>query len=1141
MRHLGRLAASLAVLAASLVWSASALGAGNVVISQIYGGGGNTGAQYQNDYVELFNRSLVLVDLSGWSIQYTSATGTGNFGSATNLITPISGFIGPGQYVLVQEAAGAGAGSPLPSPFIPDSTPINMSASGGKVALVNTTTALGCNGGSTPCPPAALAQIVDLVGYDGANFFEGAAPAPTLSNTTAGLRAADGCTDTDNNGADFFAAAPSPRTSASPTIFCPTDSAPSVSSSAPGNGATGVDPSANVSVTFSEPVSVADGWFTITCATSGGHEGAVTGGPSTWTIDPNADFTPGESCTVTITAADVTDVDTDDPPDTMTSNYSFSFTVALPPVEIAQIQGAAHTSPLTGQVVTTEGVVTAKRTNGFYLQDPTPDLDPATSDAVFVFTSSAPTVAVGDAVRVSARVQEFRPGGAPSANLTTTELASPSVTVLSAGNLLPTPVTIGAGGLVPPNMVVEDDAAGSVETSGVFDPAVDGIDFWESLEGMRLVFPSAVAVGPTATTFGETPIVNDDANASVRTPRGGLLLQANDFNPERVIADDAIVPLPDLDVGDHYSGPLVGVLDYNFGNFFLEVTSAVTGVDAGLQQEVTSTQTGRQLSIATFNVENLDPGDGAAKFDRLAGLIVGHLKSPDLVTLEEVQDNNGPVDDGTTNADVTLNTLVAAISAAGGPTYQYRYIDPVDDQDGGEPGGNIRIAFLFRTDRGLEFVDAPGAGPTTANSVIAAPDGPHLQYSPGRIDPTNAAWTTSRKPLAAEFKLRGRTFFLIGDHFNSKGGDDPIMGRFQPPTRSSEAQRHQQAQVENDFIDSILAVDPNANIVVLGDLNDFQFSETVQILTAGGILHDLIDTLPLDERYSYEFEGNAQVLDHILVSTNLADRVPLDFDVVHVNAEFADQASDHDPSVVRVTLNRPPTVHAGGPYAVDEGGTITLSASGSDPDGDALTYAWDLDNNGTFETPGQSVSFSRPDGPATLVVSARVSDGDATAAESTSVTVRNVAPTAIFSAPAQVFAGDAFTIALTGLFDPSGPDTAAGFTYSFDCGSGYGPFGSASSRSCPTTDTGTPTVRGRIRDKDGAVGEYTASVSVIVTVDSLCALTQRVTSKPAIASALCDKLRQGAYAEYAELVDAQTGKAIKPADAALLKRLVSRL
>ncbi len=188
----------------------------NVVISQVYGGGGNAGATYTNDFIELFNLDTTSVSLAGWSVQYASATGTGNFGLNSAQLTLLPAItLASGQYLLIQEAAGGGGTTALPTPDVTDATPINMSATGGKVALVNSTVSLACNGGSTPCPPSALALIIDLVGYDGANFFE-TAPAPILSNTTALFRINGGLTDTDNNSEDFFVSAPAPRNTASP-------------------------------------------------------------------------------------------------------------------------------------------------------------------------------------------------------------------------------------------------------------------------------------------------------------------------------------------------------------------------------------------------------------------------------------------------------------------------------------------------------------------------------------------------------------------------------------------------------------------------------------------------------------------------------------------------------------------------------------------------------------------------------------------------------------------------------------------------------------------------------------------------------------------------------------------------------------
>jgi len=187
-------------------------------------------------------------------------------------------------------------------------------------------------------------------------------------------------------------------------------------------------------------------------------------------------------------------------------------------------------------------------------------------------------------------------------------------------------------------------------------------------------------------------------------------------------------------------------------------------------------------------------------------------------------------------------------------------------------------------------VDTPGGDATTAVDVV---DG-HLSASPGRINPASEAWTDSRKPLAGEFVFRGKTVFVVANHFASKGGDEPLYGRHQPPTRSSETQRIAQAKEVRRFVDQLPR---RANVVVLGDLNDFQFSAALDELTPR--LIDLIDLLPRDERYSYVYEGNSQTLDHVLVAGRIAG---LDYDVVHTNAEFANQVSDHDPQVVRLTL-----------------------------------------------------------------------------------------------------------------------------------------------------------------------------------------------------------------------------------------------
>ena len=635
-------------------------------------------------------------------------------------------------------------------------------------------------------------------------------------------------------------------------------------------------------------------------------------------------------------------------------------TVALgtPTLKISQIQGASHTSAWVGQSVSNvTGIVTVRRSNGFYLQDPNPDGNDATSEAIFVFTSSAPTVSVGQQVRLSGTVTDFRPGGANSGNLTTTQISSPVIEVLSSGNALPSAIVIGAAGRSAPMEIIDND--GLV----VFDPNQDGIDFYESLEGMRVEVRNAVATGPT-NNFGEISVIPDGgANASVRTTRGGIIVRPGDFNPERILLDDALVPLPDVHTGANL-GTVVGVLDYSFGNFKLLATATPIAT-GGVSRETTSLVGAVDaLTVAAFNTENLDPGDGTAQFNALAQIVVGHLLSPDILSIEEVQDNNGATNNSIVDANTTFQLLITAIQAAGGPAYEYRQINPVDDQDGGEPGGNIRVGFLFNPAR-VSFVDRPGGTSTGATSVLNVSGRPTLSASPGRLDPTNAAFNSSRKPLVGEFTFQGEPLFVVANHWNSKGGDSPLFGQTQPPVLTSEVQRNQQAQIVQSFVNSVLAVDSGARIVVAGDLNDFYFSNPLRIVTgekdlvAGSVvdsgrapvLTSLVATLPAAERYTYVFDGNSQDLDHLLASNRLvAEGFALD--VVHVNSEFHDQVSDHDPLVARFVFQfAPANLNLVGTSVLENssvGATVGVVSASDLNVGDTLTFTLPDSAGGRF-------------------------------------------------------------------------------------------------------------------------------------------------------------------------------------------------
>ncbi|WP_274556931.1 endonuclease/exonuclease/phosphatase family protein [Streptomyces spiramyceticus] len=569
---------------------------------------------------------------------------------------------------------------------------------------------------------------------------------------------------------------------------------------------------------------------------------------------------------------------------------------------IHDIQGTTRISPLVGQqVADVTGIVTGVRTygsKGFWFQDPQADADAATSEGIFVFTSSAPTVAVGDAVKVSGTVGEYIPGGTSSGNQSLTQISKPTVTVVSSGNPVPAPVTLSAKS-VPSSYAPEGDpAAGGSINALPLNPRKYALDYYESLEGSNVRIGTSRVVGATDpySELWVTVKPHEHDNRRGGTVYGSYTSQNTGRLQIQQLAPVSQQPFPKANVGDVLAGTTEGPLDFNqFGGYTLTARTLGTVTDRGLKAESTRPQRSGELAVATYNVENLDPTDPQAKFDALAAAVVNNLASPDVIALEEIQDNNGAKNDGTVAADETLKKFTAAIAAAGGPAYDWRTIDPANNKDGGEPGGNIRQVFLFNPER-VSFTDRAGGDAATATAVVRDGRDAALTLSPGRIDPANAAWENSRKPLAGEFTFRGRTVFVIANHFGSKGGDESLVSHHQPPVRKSEIKRLEQAQAVNTFVKDILKVQRNADVLVLGDINDFEFSATTKALTADGALYPAVKSLPRSERYSYVFQGNSQVLDQILTSPSIDD---FSYDSVHINAEFSAQNSDHDPQVLR--------------------------------------------------------------------------------------------------------------------------------------------------------------------------------------------------------------------------------------------------
>ncbi|MBE2320147.1 lamin tail domain-containing protein [Solirubrobacter sp. CPCC 204708] len=898
--------------------AAAQAGSETVVISEFRTRGPAGG---NDEFVELRNRSAAPVDISGWLLQGCASGTPGN--ASTRATVPGGVTLAPNQsYLFANDATGGYSGTVAPDQIYGTGFTDFSSTNFAGIRLVT---------GST---------TVDGVGAPQSPCREGTGITTPTTSTDSAFERTGGTADTNDNAADFQG----PKAGDPQNRGGGGDPVPEVESSEPADNANNVARGANLRVTFSEPVEPAANTVSLTCDDTAVAV-TVTGESDTvYVLDPQADLPAGATCVLRVEGDGYGGAD-----------YSATFTTTgQEGLRIHDIQGAAHLSPYRNTLVAgVEGIVTARRFNGFYIQDPRPDRDPKTSEGIFVFTGSALPAAAqpGAKVSVSGRVTEFRPSCTPScaapdfpngdfgasayANLTITEIDRATVTASGTGTIRPT--LVGRGGRVPPEAVIDNDTpdpqadeppliTGNVEEPGSrFDPEQDGIDFYESLEGMLTEVRRGYVTEPTnvfsagaANENAEIAVVTEPSDLS---KRGVLPVRAydrfapreyrfGDFNPERIILNDPVTrdndldPLPNAQVGDRFED-ITAVVDYSFGNFKFLVTEPPTFRRGDLKPEVAKPAGRDELSIASYNVENLDAVNDLERMPAIARQIIDNLRSPDILTLSEVQDLDGEGPLGPAG-DPTWQALVAAIRAAGGPAYEYRQIDPVHNADGGAPNANIRVGFLFNPRR-VEFVDRPGGTSTTGTTENTAQPGAQLTFSPGRIDPTNPAFTNSRKPLAGEFRYRGRPLFVVANHFASKGGDAPLFGRFQEPYRPSEIQRRQQADVVNAWVRSLQRADPFARVVVAGDLNDFEFSESVRILQRGTDergyeLVDLWNFVPQRERYSYIFQGNGQVLDHILVSPPLLLFKP-EFDAVHINAEFDDeQLSDHDPPLLRLSI-----------------------------------------------------------------------------------------------------------------------------------------------------------------------------------------------------------------------------------------------
>ncbi|MDZ4793675.1 MAG: lamin tail domain-containing protein [Bacteroidota bacterium] len=908
-----------------------------VVISQVYGGGGNSGAIYRNDFIEIFNRGAASVNLNGWSVQYASSTGS--TWAKTNL-TNVT--IAPGQYYLIQQAAGTGGTTNLPTPDAAGS--IAMSATGGKVALVNSITLL-----TGSCPAA-----VDFVGYGSANCFEGAAPTPALTNTTAAIRAANGCTDNNINSTDFSTGSPAPRNTVSSLNPCTT-------------GITITTPSPL-------PAGMVGTAYSVTFTASGGTGVGYVFSQSGGTLPPGLTLAGAVLSGIPTTTAgspfSFTIRVVDNGSNTVTKLFSLTINPqpCNPPTHtIAEIQGAGNVSPFVGNIESTSGIVTGRRSNGFFMQTPDVDVDanPATSEGIFVFTSSAPpaAAAVGNKVCVTGTITEFIPGTDPNSP-SQTEITSPTVTILGTGNALPAAVVL---------------------TTANTNPA-GGLYQLERFESMRVQANSMTVVAPTQGNVAEssatsvtngffyaviTGIARPFREAGVEVPDplppgAPVTVTRWDANPELIGIGSNSIGSAAIDVA---TGAIltnvVGPLDYRSRVYTIDIDPALPPVvsNNGLTFTAVPVQTTDELTVGSFNVERFfdtvnDPGISDPvltttaynnRLNKVSLAIRNVLRSPDIIGMVEVE-------------NLTVLQSIATkvnndIVAGGGanPNYQAYLVE-------GNDIGGIDVGFLVKPAR------------VNVSSVIQY--GAAATYT----DPTNSlpALLNDRPPLVLNgtFTKPGCTtpnaVTVIVNHLRSLNGVDDV-GSNGVRVR---AKRKAQAEYLANLIQGFQTTDPAANIISVGDFNAFEFSDGYVDLigTITGVptpaplvvsastdlvnpdLVDLVNNYPAPQRYSYSFSGSAQVLDHVLVNSNLSTKISR-FSIARLDADFPEvyrsdpnrpeRISDHDAPVAYILFTDEVD-----PVASCKPFTVTLS------NGSATIAGADVNNGSTDDCGPVTLSVS---------------------------------------------------------------------------------------------------------------------------------------------------------------------------------------
>ena len=571
---------------------------------------------------------------------------------------------------------------------------------------------------------------------------------------------------------------------------------------------------------------------------------------------------------------------------------------------IGEVQGESHQSPLVGkEVVINNVVVTKTDKTGFYVQDKVSDNNPRTSDAIYVASTDPKNkVESGDLLKVQGTVKEgymeeysVRQGQTfkkPAGSLTVTQIINATITKLGKADL---PKALNISEKMPKDIVDN--------TPTKYNPETEALDYWESLEGMLVEVTKPKVTGPQYK--GDIYVLPGDYKGQKLNNIGGVNLRPGVQNTEVlpvIVGNDFVAKAK-----DYFNDNISGVVTYRNKTYKIDPTTVPTLQDGGLKREVSKIYPSEdKLTIASYNIENFSANNKGhdetpeEKVDKIANSFIKEVHSPDIITLIEVQDNNGGVNDGTVDGVKSGEKLAQRIKSLGGPDYKYTEIAPVDGKDGGKPGANIRVAYLYNPKRVTLIGKEKGGSEEAARFVNG-----HLEKNPARIDPTSVHFEKVRKSLAAEFEFKGERIVVIANHLKSKLGDDAIYGSNQPSVENTKAKRIEEAKILNAFIKEGLRQNPNLKFVLTGDFNDFEFSDSVKTIV-GNELVNLMAEHEQGDRYSYFYRGSNQSLDNILISKNIKDKVV--FSPVHINASFMEKhgrASDHDPVVVQIDFSKP--------------------------------------------------------------------------------------------------------------------------------------------------------------------------------------------------------------------------------------------